>query len=53
MQQLSGKKIFVTGGSRGIGASLVKVLAEKGATVAFTYSSREDSAKEVLSNLEE
>lgn len=51
MQQLSGKKIFVTGGSRGIGASLVKVLAEKGATVAFTYSSREDSAKEVLSNL--
>lgn len=51
MSQLSGKKIFVTGGSRGIGASIVKILAEKGAQVAFTYSTREDAAKEVLSSL--
>lgn len=48
---LSGKKILVTGGSRGIGASIVKVLAARGADVAFTYSSREDSAQEVLKQL--
>jgi len=52
MSSLSGKKILVTGGSRGIGASIVQVLAEKGATIAFTYSSREDAAKEVLSRLQ-
>lgn len=49
--QLSGKKIFVTGGSRGIGAAIVQVLAQKGATVFFTYSSNEESAKKVLSAL--
>jgi 3-oxoacyl-[acyl-carrier protein] reductase len=48
---LSGKKIFVTGGSRGIGAAIVQLLAEQGATVAFTYSSREDAAKQVLATL--
>jgi 3-oxoacyl-[acyl-carrier protein] reductase len=48
---LEGKKIFVTGGSRGIGASIVKVLAAKGATVAFTYASKEDAAAKVLSEL--
>lgn len=48
---LSGKKIIVTGGSRGIGASIVQSLAEAGAQVAFTYSSKEESAKNVLSSL--
>lgn len=50
-QVLQSKKVFVTGGSRGIGASIVQVLAEKGAQVAFTYSSREDAAQKVLSSL--
>jgi 3-oxoacyl-[acyl-carrier protein] reductase len=48
---LTGKKIFVTGGSRGIGAAIVKTLAERGAQIAFTYSSREDSAQKVLKEL--
>ena len=48
---LSGKKIIVTGGSRGIGASIVQILADSGAQVAFTYSSNEESAKKVLSGL--
>lgn len=48
---LSGKKIIVTGGSRGIGASIVQSLAEAGAQVVFTYSSKEESAKNVLSSL--
>lgn len=48
---LSGKKIIVTGGSRGIGAAIVQSLAEAGAQVAFTYSSKEESAKNVLTSL--
>jgi len=50
-QVLTNQKVFVTGGSRGIGASIVKTLAERGAQVAFTYSSREDAAKKLLSEL--
>ncbi|MBK7963423.1 MAG: 3-oxoacyl-[acyl-carrier-protein] reductase [Bdellovibrionales bacterium] len=48
---LHSKKIIVTGGSRGIGACLVQVLAECGASVGFTYSSNEKAAAEVLSKL--
>lgn len=48
---LSGKKIIVTGGSRGIGAQIVQVLAEEGAHVAFTYSSKEDLAQKLVQSL--
>lgn len=48
---LQGQKIIVTGGSRGIGASIVKRLAEEGAQVCFTYSSREESAAAVAKGL--
>lgn len=50
-KSLQGKKIVVTGGSRGIGAAIVQLLAEEGAQVAFTYSSREESAQKVLAGL--
>lgn len=49
--QLKGRKVIVTGGSRGIGASIVKLLAQRGAQVGFTYASREDAAMEVLKSL--
>jgi 3-oxoacyl-[acyl-carrier protein] reductase len=50
-QALAGQKVFVTGGSRGIGAAIVRTLAERGAQVAFTYSSRADAAEKLLSEL--
>lgn len=51
IHSLEGKKIVITGGSRGIGAAIVHLLAQEGATVAFTYSSREESAQKVLQGL--
>lgn len=51
MLDLKGKNIFVTGGSRGIGAAIVKKCAELGARVAFTYSSQEAQAQKILESL--
>lgn len=48
---LSQKKFFVTGGSRGIGAAIVKTLADAGAQVAFTYSTNQTKAEELLVSL--
>ena len=45
MKLLEGKTALVTGGSRGIGAAIVKRMAEHGANVAFTFLSSEDKAK--------
>jgi len=46
-QRLDGKRAFVTGGSRGIGAAIVRRLAQEGAHVAFTYVSKPDLAGEL------
>jgi len=42
---LSGRKALVTGGSRGIGAGISRVISKCGANVAFTYRSNEKAAK--------
>jgi 3-oxoacyl-[acyl-carrier protein] reductase len=42
------KRALVTGGSRGIGAAIVKRLASEGADVAFTYTSSPDRADEIV-----
>ena len=48
---LADKKILVTGGSRGIGAGIAKQLADMGATVALTYTSRGAEAETILGSL--
>jgi 3-oxoacyl-[acyl-carrier protein] reductase len=47
-QKLSGQVALVTGGSRGIGAAIVKRLAAEGAAVAFTYSRAKPKADELV-----
>ncbi|GAB3883792.1 SDR family NAD(P)-dependent oxidoreductase [Microbispora bryophytorum] len=44
---LTGKVALVTGGSRGLGAATVRLLAEQGADVAFTYVSSDQQARAV------
>lgn len=51
MLLLAGKKIMVTGSSRGIGAGIARLLADEGAQVVITYSSSEGPAREVLASL--
>lgn len=46
--QLDNKRALVTGGSRGIGAAIVKRLAREGAHVALTYVSKPDQANETV-----
>lgn len=42
---LTGKRALVTGGASGMGAALVKILADEGASVALNYRSREADAR--------
>ena len=51
MKLLEGKNILITGGSRGIGKSIVEVLFNSGANVGFTFSSSESAANEIAENL--
>jgi NAD(P)-dependent dehydrogenase (short-subunit alcohol dehydrogenase family) len=48
---LMGKVALVTGGSRGLGAATVRLLAEQGADVAFTYVSSEKQAQAVVDDV--
>lgn len=50
-QTLQGKVAFVQGGSRGIGAAIVKRLVHEGAQVAFTYVSSAERANALVSEV--
>ncbi|MBI2059911.1 MAG: 3-oxoacyl-[acyl-carrier-protein] reductase [Nitrospirae bacterium] len=48
---LSGRVALVSGGSRGIGREIVRLLSARGAKVAFTFRSNKDSADRVVQEL--
>ena len=51
MKLLEGKNVLITGGSRGIGKSIVEVFFNSGANVGFTFSSSELAANQIAQNL--
>lgn len=51
MIALQGKRALVTGGSRGIGAAVARMLAAAGADVGIAYRSREAEADAVVSEM--
>lgn len=48
---LEGRKAFITGGTRGIGAALCEIFAREGADVAFNYNASEDLAATVVDKI--
>jgi len=52
MKELSGKRAFITGAARGIGAAIAIELAEKGADIAFSYVRSGDAAEELAREIE-
>ncbi len=51
MQLLKDKIALITGGSRGIGAAIVRKFAANGATIAFTYRSSSAAADALVNEL--
>lgn len=48
---LAGKTAIVTGGSRDVGAGIVKALTEQGVRVVFSYNNKPKRAEDVLSSV--
>lgn len=53
MPMLNGKRAFVTGGSRGIGAAIVRRFAAEGAAVAIGYERSADAASAIANQIRE
>jgi 3-oxoacyl-[acyl-carrier protein] reductase len=51
MKRLQNKVVFITGGSRGIGAGIAKRMAAEGADVVITYVHAADQAKQVTDEI--
>jgi acetoacetyl-CoA reductase/3-oxoacyl-[acyl-carrier protein] reductase len=50
-EELEGRVAFITGGTRGIGAAIVRDLASHGATIAAGYGHNHDRARQLQSEL--
>src|SRR3954471_22359443 len=48
MKRLTNKVVFITGGSRGIGAGIAKRMGAEGADVVITYVHAADQAQQVV-----
>lgn len=53
MSLLANKVALITGGSRGIGAAIVRRFAESGARVAFTYHASREKAEAIAAEVSE
>ncbi|WP_460124566.1 SDR family NAD(P)-dependent oxidoreductase [Pseudomonas sp. S2_C03] len=51
MKELLGKRAFITGAARGIGAAIAMKLAENGADIAFSYVRSGDAAEELANEI--
>lgn len=51
MLDLSGKVALVTGASRGVGAAVAQLLAERGADIVINYRSKASRAEEIATNI--
>jgi len=49
---LNGKRVLITGGSRGLGSVMGRCFAKEGARIAFSYASHEDAARATLEALQ-
>jgi 3-oxoacyl-[acyl-carrier protein] reductase len=49
---LEGKRAFISGGTRGIGAAMCEVFAREGADVVFNYHSSDDLAEAIRAKIE-
>lgn len=49
---MTGKTLFVSGGTRGIGKAIVYAFAKNGCNVAFTYASNAEIANEICADVE-
>ncbi|MDY0117159.1 MAG: enoyl-ACP reductase [Sulfurimonadaceae bacterium] len=49
---MTGKTLFISGGTRGIGKAIVYAFAAKGCDIAFTYATKADTALEIIADIE-
>lgn len=52
MNSKNDKVVMVTGGSRGIGSGIVRVLAEAGYSIALTYNTNKEMAEELVKDID-